>query len=149
MPAAPLPAGGADFAPRLYRGLEHPSIERMIFQDLPAKQLAILWLGATVVAGGAVVSAQRVEAWARPGDFVEVCTDSVPSMPAPSAGLEPRVEVLDSMIACTERMEVQYIDRGATAARTSIALYALVALLLSVALIATWRSVRGSPPHGQ
>ena len=113
----------------------------MIFQDLRTGQLLILWLGATLLAAGAFVSAKRVEDWARPGDFVEVCTDSVPAMPGPAAGLEPRVEVLDSMIACTERMEVQYIGRGSTASLTSMGMYTLIGLLFSVAIVATWRSV--------
>lgn len=115
----------------------------MIFQDMPTNQLVILWVGATIVAVGVGVGSKRVADWAEPGDFVTVCSDSVPAIPPPSAGLAPRVEALDVMIACTERMEVQYIERGTTAARVSMAAYALIALILSVALVATRRSGGG------
>jgi len=114
----------------------------MLFENISPSRFALVWAIAVAVAMGAVSGVVGVNRWSRaPGDFVVVCRDSVPAIPPPAAGLAPRLAALDSMVACTERMESQYIAKGDRAFRASLALIALAMGALSFGAVITRRFV--------
>jgi len=98
----------------------------MALRTLDGRQL--LALSVCVVALGvlAVYGSAWVEAWAAPVDFVQVCSDEAGTTSKSTDGFEVRVAALDSMIACTEQMEVVYVGMAHTASRVSLALYLLL-----------------------
>jgi hypothetical protein len=98
----------------------------MALRTLDGQQL--LGLSAAVAALGvlAVYGSARIEAWAEPVDFVQVCSNEPGTTSKATDGFEVRVAALDSMIVCTEQMEVVYVGMAKTASGVSLALYLLL-----------------------
>jgi hypothetical protein len=98
----------------------------MELRSLDGRQLIALAFGVVVLGVVAVYGSDRAEAWAEPGDFVQTCSGVPGTTSKTTDAFEVQVAALDSMIACTEQMEVVYVGMARTASAIELGLYLLL-----------------------